>query len=96
MRGVEVRGLAGLPVEPVPWPVSPAGQMVVSAWPDQSIDSTDQEQLVFQSVVDELAAGAEGPGEGGHRRGFEPPGSGRIAVKVTNHYGDVEQKRGRN
>lgn len=64
MRGVEVRGLAGLPVEPVAWPVSPAGQTAVSAWPDQSIASTDQEQLVFQSVVDELAAGAGGPGAG--------------------------------
>ena len=64
VRGVEVRGPAGLPVEPVAWPVSPAGQTVVSAWSDQSIASTDQEQLVFQSVVDELAAGAGGPGAG--------------------------------
>lgn len=64
MRGVEVRGLVGLSVEPVAWPVSPAGQTVVSAWSDQSIASTDQEQLVFQSVVDELAAGAGGPGAG--------------------------------
>jgi hypothetical protein len=64
VRGVEVRGLAGLPVEPVAWPVSPAGQTVVSAWSDQSIASTDQEELVFQSVVDELAAGAGVTGAG--------------------------------